>query len=110
MQKIKSNSCRDHLHEEAIEYFSKRMMAKECRDHPWLAKKYIVSVQQQIERTSTIQKPQASIHRVPRVQANSMDELDMTKDNLKLFVERWREHPDSPYLIDLPQCITLPHQ
>lgn len=24
----------------------------------------------------------------------------MTKDNLRLFVERWREHPDSPYTID----------
>lgn len=102
---------RDHLHEEAIEYFSKRMMAKECGDHPWLAKKYTVSsVQQQMEKTATIPKPQASKHRIPRVQTNSMDELDMTKDNLKLFVERWREHPDSPYLIDLPQCITLPHQ
>lgn len=93
----------------SIEYFSKRMMAKECGDHPWLAKKYTVSsVQQQVEKT--ISKPQASKHRIPRVQMNSMDELDMTKDNLKLFVERWREHPDSPYLIDLPQCITLPHQ
>lgn len=87
------------------------MMAKECRDHPWLAKKYTVSsVQQQVEKTATISKPQPSKHRIPRVQTNSMDELDMTKDNLKLFVERWREHPDSPYLIDLPQCITLPHQ
>ncbi|XP_077282701.1 uncharacterized protein LOC143908778 isoform X2 [Temnothorax americanus] len=28
------------------------------------------------------------------------EELDVTKDNLRLFVERWREHPDSPYTID----------
>lgn len=31
---------------------------------------------------------------------NGRDELDVTKDNLRLFVERWREHPDSPYTID----------
>lgn len=28
------------------------------------------------------------------------EELDVTKDNLRLFVERWREHPDSPYTVD----------
>lgn len=28
------------------------------------------------------------------------NELDVTKDNLRLFVERWREHPNSPYMMD----------
>lgn len=32
--------------------------------------------------------------------ADDREELDVTKDNLRLFVERWREHPDSPYTID----------
>lgn len=31
---------------------------------------------------------------------DNKDELDVTKDNLRLFVERWREHPDSPYTIE----------
>ncbi|XP_061932135.1 uncharacterized protein LOC108001692 isoform X2 [Apis cerana] len=106
-----SEDAKDFIRCLLVKDKDKRMMAKECGDHPWLAKKYTVSsVQQQMEKTATIPKPQASKHRIPRVQTNSMDELDMTKDNLKLFVERWREHPDSPYLIDLPQCITLPHQ
>lgn len=34
------------------------------------------------------------------IRDDSREELDMTKDNLRLFVERWREHPDSPYTID----------
>ncbi|KAJ8675874.1 hypothetical protein QAD02_011660 [Eretmocerus hayati] len=35
----------------------------------------------------------------------STDLLDVTKDNLRLFVERWREHPNSPYeLLDPSSC------
>lgn len=37
---------------------------------------------------------------------NDKEELDMTKDNLRLFVERWREHPDSPYTVE--SYYTLP--
>ncbi|OAD52609.1 Myosin light chain kinase, smooth muscle, partial [Eufriesea mexicana] len=86
-----------------------RMTAVQCREHPWLAKK--PSTQQQTEETVTISKPTASGKnlRIPRVQTSNVDELDVTKDNLRLFVERWREHPDSPYLIDFPQY-TLPSQ
>lgn len=36
---------------------------------------------------------------------NGTEELDVTKDNLRLFVERWREHPDSPYMIEVPQTL-----
>lgn len=31
---------------------------------------------------------------------SSKEELDVAKDNLRLFVERWREHPNSPYSLD----------
>ena len=34
------------------------------------------------------------------VPSTTKQELDVTKDNLRLFVERWREHPDSPYSIE----------
>lgn len=40
---------------------------------------------------------------------NGREELDVTKDNLRLFVERWREHPDSPYTIT-DSYHTLPKQ
>lgn len=41
------------------------------------------------------------------------DELTTTKDNLKSFIERWEEHPNSPYVFDTnaqsiaPVCTTL---
>lgn len=28
------------------------------------------------------------------------NELKTTKDNLKSFIERWEEHPNSPYVFD----------
>lgn len=28
------------------------------------------------------------------------DELKASKDNLKSFIERWEEHPNSPYVFD----------
>ncbi|KAJ8868548.1 hypothetical protein PR048_030086 [Dryococelus australis] len=30
-----------------------------------------------------------------------LEELDVAKDNLRCFVERWNEHPNSPYLFDV---------
>ena len=101
-QKKKKNCWRDHLHEEAVESFSKRMSAVECSGHRWLAKKP-ASQQQRLVKETTM--PQARSVQIPRVRTSNVDELDVTKDNLRLFVERWREHPDSPYLIDIPQCL-----
>lgn len=34
------------------------------------------------------------------VAAAAEDELKTTKDNLKSFIERWEEHPNSPYVFD----------
>lgn len=31
---------------------------------------------------------------------NENEELTATKDNLKSFIERWEEHPNSPYVFD----------
>lgn len=84
------------------------MTATQCREHRWLAKK---SSAQQVEQTLRTAKQEIPVRNraIQRVQTSNADELDVTKDNLRLFVERWREHPDSPYLIDTPQC-TLPQQ
>lgn len=45
-------------------------------------------------------KPAATVVS-PSIASND-DELDVTKDNLRMFVERWREHPESPYIIESP--------
>ncbi|KAM7344200.1 spaghetti-squash activator isoform 2-T2 [Cochliomyia hominivorax] len=35
-------------------------------------------------------------------------ELDTTKDNLKNFIERWEEHPNSPYVFDVEGNVIAP--
>ncbi|CAL7945009.1 unnamed protein product [Xylocopa violacea] len=100
-----SEDAKDFIRCLLVKDKDKRMSAKQCMEHRWLARK---TVKQQQVPTS---KPDVPIRNtcIPRVQTNNVDELDVTKDNLRMFVERWREHPDSPYLIDIPQ-FTLPQQ
>ena len=59
--------------------------------HPWLRRKSPI----QIRKTPTVVKIEAS-----------PSELDLAKDNLKFFVERWNEHPNSPYIFDT-SCQTI---
>lgn len=53
--------------------------------HPWLHRIQPVVVQQ--EPLAVKVEP-------------SQSGLDLAKDNLKFFVERWNEHPNSPYIFD----------
>lgn len=48
--------------------------------------------------------PKANNNPAPTTINGARDELEVTKDNLRLFVERWREHPDSPYAVDGSDC------
>ncbi|CAK9809928.1 Myosin light chain kinase, smooth muscle [Anthophora quadrimaculata] len=100
-----SDDAKDFIRCLLVKDKDKRMTAVECREHRWLAKP---PTQQQVEQTKMMEIPMRN-YEIPRVKASHVDELDLAKDNLRLFVERWREHPDSPYLIDLPQLV-LPRQ
>ncbi|KAK9305378.1 hypothetical protein QLX08_003622 [Tetragonisca angustula] len=97
-----SEDAKDFIRCLLVKDKDKRMSAAECSGHRWLAKKP-ASQQQRLVKETTM--PQARSVQIPRVRTSNVDELDVTKDNLRLFVERWREHPDSPYLIDIPQCL-----
>ncbi|XP_033349165.1 calcium-dependent protein kinase 16-like isoform X1 [Bombus vosnesenskii] len=100
-----SEDAKDFIRCLLVKDKDKRMSATHCREHRWLVKKPTTQQQQQVEQTATISKPKTPDLPIPRVETSSVDELDVTKDNLRLFVERWREHPDSPYIIDIPQCV-----
>lgn len=39
---------------------------------------------------------------------NGCQELTSTKENLKQFIERWEEHPNSPYIFDSTTTLILP--
>lgn len=55
------------------------MTAEECLQHDWLRKK-----------TQPLQR---------------INSMDVAKDNLKQFVERWNEHPNSPYVFEITNGI-----
>ncbi|KAJ8921522.1 hypothetical protein NQ315_003140 [Exocentrus adspersus] len=62
--------------------YSQRLTARECLDHDWLRRK-----KQALPKTPS---------------------MDVTKDNLKQFVERWNEHPNSPYVFEISSQIISP--
>ncbi|XP_041969093.1 myosin light chain kinase, smooth muscle-like [Aricia agestis] len=75
-----SDDAKDFIRKLLVKDKECRPSAAECLRHRWLAK-----------------RPPA--HK-PRPPPAPKHELDVTKDNLRLFVERWSEHPDSPYVFD----------
>lgn len=66
-------------------YRRSRPSATECLRHDWLVKR---------PQPRPKEKPRPPPKPAPK------QELDVAKDNLKLFVERWSEHPNSPYVFD----------
>ncbi|XP_017468291.1 PREDICTED: death-associated protein kinase related [Rhagoletis zephyria] len=44
----------------------------------------------------------------PSANTAEIKELDTTKDNLKNFIERWEEHPNSPYVFDVESNVIAP--
>lgn len=101
---IESPLEHDPPHDEPFDSFRKRFTAAQCREHRWLARKTSARTKTEKEILELAEaKRKAFIENRPRIVGitdDTKDELDVTKDNLRLFVERWREHPDSPYTID----------
>lgn len=114
---------------EALEFISRllikdingRMTASECLQHKWLKRKY--SRPQLAPKPVTIPPPKfKSIPTTPIENGygdgsliNGDDnehnnELGRTKDNLKEFVERWNDHPNSPYIFDYDSKYLAPVQ
>lgn len=73
--------------------FRQRMTSSQCLEHTWLRRKLATPP---IESTCTILNGEYS------------SGLGMTKDNLRMFVERWTEHPNSPYLFDVSTHMISP--
>lgn len=59
------------------------MSAEQCLNHTWLKRKSTPKL-----KTST--------------------SMDVTKDNLRQFVERWNEHPNSPYVFEITNHLIFP--
>ncbi|XP_033217400.1 calcium/calmodulin-dependent protein kinase type II delta 2 chain-like isoform X2 [Belonocnema kinseyi] len=91
-----SEDAKDFIKSLLIKDLSKRSTASQCRQHRWLAQKKMQSPSELINGLK-VEEIKTNGHPVPKT---TKQELDVTKDNLRLFVERWREHPDSPYTIE----------
>lgn len=82
--------------------FRGRASASQCRAHAWLTRK-----SPPVPRAAITPKPEIVPAENHIVKNGVREELEVTKDNLRLFVERWREHPDSPYAVESPGCPRL---
>ncbi|XP_045504574.1 myosin light chain kinase, smooth muscle-like [Colias croceus] len=79
-----SEDAKDFIKKLLVKDKESRPSATECLRHRWLVKRPPVTQEKPREQTRLSHK----------------QELDMAKDNLRLFVERWSEHPNSPYVFD----------
>lgn len=70
-----SENAKDFIKKLLIKDLHQRMTAEECLQHDWLRRKKPI-----LQRVSS---------------------MDVAKDNLKVFVERWNEHPNSPYVFEI---------
>ncbi|XP_055856486.1 uncharacterized protein LOC129919581 [Episyrphus balteatus] len=109
---------------EALDFISKllvkdcstRMTATECLEHKWLKRRPkpppIVSPKPtnvppaKLKASTPSPVPADVIEDVREV--NKTKELEHTKDNLKNFIERWEEHPNSPYVFDAEENVIAP--
>ncbi|XP_030033407.2 calcium/calmodulin-dependent protein kinase type 1D isoform X1 [Manduca sexta] len=78
-----SEDAKDFIQKLLVKDKESRPSATECLRHKWLVKRSPVKAEPQ-----------------PRPEPSPKHELDVAKDNLRLFVERWSEHPNSPYVFD----------
>ncbi|KAG7304998.1 hypothetical protein JYU34_010432 [Plutella xylostella] len=76
-----SDDAKDFIRKLLVKDKESRPTAPECLRHGWLARRPPPP-----PRPAPLPSPK--------------HELDVAKDNLKLFVERWSEHPNSPYVFD----------
>ncbi|CAG9571682.1 unnamed protein product [Danaus chrysippus] len=77
-----SEDAKDFIRKLLVKDKESRPGATECLRHPWL-----------IKRNTKKDVPK-------KISQSPKHELDVAKDNLRLFVERWSEHPNSPYVFD----------
>ncbi|XP_026751732.1 myosin light chain kinase, smooth muscle-like isoform X2 [Galleria mellonella] len=78
-----SDEAKDFISKLLVKDKESRPSATECLRHQWIVK-----------------RPPVKKDKPPVPQPSPKHELDVAKDNLRLFVERWSEHPNSPYIFD----------
>ncbi|XP_058806996.1 death-associated protein kinase 3-like [Phymastichus coffea] len=91
-----SEDAKDFIKGLLVKDITERASALQCREHRWLARGTATGRRRQQQHLRPQQQQSAAPAQAPGGDA----ELDASKDNLRLFVERWREHPHSPYAVE----------
>ncbi|XP_031633742.1 calcium/calmodulin-dependent protein kinase type IV [Contarinia nasturtii] len=105
---------------ESLDFISKllvkdqsiRMTADQCLEHQWL-KQYTTKAEMN-EKTAQNECKTNDDIKSPTIEVESNEpevdepQLTSTKENLKSFIERWEEHPNSPYIFDVTTSLILP--
>ncbi|XP_026478200.1 myosin light chain kinase, smooth muscle-like isoform X2 [Ctenocephalides felis] len=100
-----SPDARDFIAKLLVKDQEARLTAADCLAHPWLERKTPPQTDNEIKinGTNTESKSKPEVPKkpvlIPKI-STTEDNLDLTKENLKSFVERWRDHPNSPYLFE----------
>ncbi|XP_046623921.1 striated muscle preferentially expressed protein kinase-like isoform X1 [Neodiprion virginianus] len=94
-----SDEAKDFIKSLLVKDKGGRASASQCRAHAWLTRKSPPAPSPKIPS-----QPEVVPAKDSEIRNGVREELEVTKDNLRLFVERWREHPDSPYAVDAAFC------
>ncbi|XP_047027437.1 serine/threonine protein kinase OSK1-like isoform X1 [Helicoverpa zea] len=86
-----SDDAKDFIQKLLVKDKESRPGATECLRHPWLTRRPPPAPHAP-RRPPNLSQPASS--------PDAKNPLDVAKDNLRLFVERWSEHPNSPYVFD----------
>ncbi|XP_073813829.1 spaghetti-squash activator [Musca autumnalis] len=122
-----SPECIDFISKLLVKDLNTRMTAEQCLKHKWLQRRpksppKIAPKPLRIPEASlkaptpspippSIDGDHSSVASNETEDSESMagtKELDTTKDNLKNFIERWEEHPNSPYVFDVEGNVIAP--
>ncbi|XP_075165705.1 spaghetti-squash activator [Haematobia irritans] len=121
-----SPECIDFISKLLVKDLNTRMTAEQCLKHKWLQRRpktppkilpkplNVPPVSLKAATPSPIPPSIDGDHNSETSGDNDSDdltgtkELDTTKDNLKNFIERWEEHPNSPYVFDVEGNVIAP--
>ncbi|XP_063978831.1 calcium/calmodulin-dependent protein kinase type II alpha chain-like [Diachasmimorpha longicaudata] len=105
-----SEDAKDFIRSLLIKDKEKRATAAQCQKHPWIVNPGASVVRKsmetpaevkEVEKTKKKKKKKKQPEKKKEISVDlKAGVLDVTKDNLRLFVERWREHPNSPYMLE----------
>uniref|UniRef100_T1GUH5 Protein kinase domain-containing protein n=1 Tax=Megaselia scalaris TaxID=36166 RepID=T1GUH5_MEGSC len=114
-----SKEALDFISKLLVKDLSSRMTATQCLEHTWLKRKPKPKTSAKPKKVpppklkKISKSPPATPTTETKVNGNGTTEeqkkdVELSKDNLKTFIERWEEHPNSPYVFDVESNVIMP--